>query len=69
MGTNYYAIPKEGEIVDKKLQLLNDLDTVVKTSEGRSLVSELRDIIELFDEDNHIHLGKRSGWMEILMEL
>ena len=72
MGTNYYRIPTNEEMIERKLILTEHIDKLVLSP--HNIESEFRTISprkdwewlsawEIFLEDTKIHLGKRShGW-------
>ncbi len=71
MGTNFYKIPTEAEILARKQKLIEDINNLdlSASSVGDGFRVEVEDSWERkscwddFVEDTNIHLGKRSsGW-------
>lgn len=69
MGTNYYRIPTEDEMLARKRQLLYDVENLELTPLNieRNFKMERKDSFDsespwdIFINETNIHLGKRSG--------
>lgn len=74
MGTNYYRIPTEAEMVARKRQLLYDIENIELSpfNIGRQFKLEKKDSWDsetpwdVFVESIAVHLGKRSGGWKFL---
>lgn len=71
MGTNYYRIPTEEEMLARKRQLVYDIENLELTPLNieRNFKMEIKDSFDsespwdIFINETNIHLGKRSmGW-------
>lgn len=62
MGTNYYRIPSESEVIERLERLKQEVDYMIERPEKVTLHHE-EDAWSEFTDKFRIHLGKRSkGW-------
>jgi len=62
MGTNYYRIPTQKEMEERKAKLIKDIaDLDISPSNIESEFRQYGDSWDIFTEGTSIHLGKRSG--------